>query len=220
MLFTGFTPATIDFMWNIRHNNNKAWFEAHKTDFQRDLQTPLKQLIQDVYERITPYYSEYALVTKVGRIYKDARRVRDGMPYRDSLWCSIERPGTNDEVGDGILTFWFELGPESWTYGLGYYAPKAAVMEKVRKKIDENPKEFERLVDLLDSQKEFILEGPGYARPKTAPTPKTQDWYNKKSFSLIHHGQTVEELFDAKLVDRIADSWESLKPFYDYFSTI
>ena len=42
--FTGFTPQTIDFMWNLRFNNNKPWFEAHKDEFICDLQTPMKAL--------------------------------------------------------------------------------------------------------------------------------------------------------------------------------
>jgi hypothetical protein len=31
-MFEGFSQATIDFMWNIRLNNNKEWFEAHKDE--------------------------------------------------------------------------------------------------------------------------------------------------------------------------------------------
>ena len=29
-MFTGFTDETVDFMWGIRFNNERAWFEAHK----------------------------------------------------------------------------------------------------------------------------------------------------------------------------------------------
>ena len=47
-MFTGFSQKTIDFMWNIRLNNNKQWFEAHKDDFKRDFQTPMKELGQHV----------------------------------------------------------------------------------------------------------------------------------------------------------------------------
>ena len=32
-MFTGFTDATVDFMWGIRFNNERAWFEAHKEDY-------------------------------------------------------------------------------------------------------------------------------------------------------------------------------------------
>ena len=29
-MFQGFSGATVDFMWGIRFNNEKGWFEAHK----------------------------------------------------------------------------------------------------------------------------------------------------------------------------------------------
>jgi len=218
IMFTGFSQATIDFMWNIRLNNNKPWFEEHKDEYKSDLHAPMKALGQEVYARLTADYGKRGFVHKLSRIYKDARRVRDGNPYRDHLWFSVERPSAEGEESSGVLTFWFDLNPEGWSYGLGYYAAKAATMEKLRKTIDEKPKKFEKLIDLLNSQDEFKLEGDSYARQKQAPTAKTQEWYNKKSFSLIHYGENSDELFERKFADRLVSGYEFLMPFYDYFA--
>ena len=117
------------------------------------------------------------------------------------------------------MTFWYDLNPEGWSYGLGYYAAKSVTMEKLRARIDDNPKAFEKLIDLLGSQDEFKLDGPEYARVKPAPTPKTQEWYNKKSFSLIHFGEINEELFSPEFSDRLVNGYKFLMPFYDYFAT-
>ena len=217
-MFTGFSQNTIDFMWNIRMNNNKTWFEAHKDEFKRDFQTPMKELGQEVFAKVTADCGERGLIHKLSRIYKDARRVRDGNMYRDALWFSIEKPSAEGEESSGVLTFWFDLNPEGWSYGLGYYAAKAATMEKLRKRIDGNPKEFEKLMKPLGSQDEFKLDGPEYARQKQAPTPKIQEWYNKKSFSLIHLGQIGDELFSREFADRLVSGYKFLMPFYDYFA--
>ena len=32
-MFTGFTPETIDFLWGIRMNNNREWFQANKKQY-------------------------------------------------------------------------------------------------------------------------------------------------------------------------------------------
>ena len=32
-MFTGFTDETVDFMWGIRFNNERTWFEAHKETY-------------------------------------------------------------------------------------------------------------------------------------------------------------------------------------------
>jgi len=198
-------------------NNNKDWFEAHRDDFMRDFQLPMKELGQEVFTRITADYGERGFIHKLSRIYKDARRVRDGSFYRDNLWFSVEKPYDEDMENSGVLTFWFDLNPEGWSYGLGYYAAKAATMEKLRKRIDGNPKGFEKLVDLLGSHGEFKLDGPEYARQKQAPTLKTQEWYNKKSFSLIHFGEINDELFSREIAGRLLSGYKFLMPFYDYF---
>jgi len=196
--FTGFTQATIDFMWNLRLNNNKPWFEEHKQDFKANFQTPMKALGAEVFERIATDFPNRNFIHKVSRIYKDARRVRDGEPYRTNLWFSIERPVPENESWTSTPVFWFELTPDNWSYGLGYYAARAETMAKFRARMTLNPKAFEKLVAPIDRQDEFVLEGDEYKRRKESPTPKTAAWYNMKSFSLICNRPHGDELFSAE----------------------
>ena len=41
-MFTGFTDATVDFLWGIRFNNERPWFEAHKETYLSELYRHLK----------------------------------------------------------------------------------------------------------------------------------------------------------------------------------
>jgi len=215
---TGFSPRTIDFIWNLRLNNNKPWFEAHKEEFLRDFQRPMKALGQTVFERVEADFGDRGFIHKVSRIYKDARRVHNGEPYKTSLWFSIERP--SEEEWTSTPVFWFDLGPESWSYGMGYGGARPETMAKLRARIDQNPKAFEKLIAPLDGQDGFVLDGPEYARKKEAPTSKTAVWYNRKSFSLIHMQPNGEELFSPDLADRLVAGYTFLMPFYDYFITL
>ena len=216
-MFTGFSPQTIDFMWNLRLNNNKAWFEANKESFKQDFQGPMKALGHDVFENIARDYSKHGFIHKVSRIYKDARRIRDGEPYRCNLWFSIEKPS---EEWTCTPVFWFELSPEEWSYGLGYYQARPITMAKFRARIDHAPGEFEKLIATLERQDEFILNGDEYKRKKETASDKMSAWYNKKSFSLIHTQQNGNELFSPKLAERIVKGYQFLMPFYDYFITL
>jgi len=216
-VFEGFSQKTIDFMWGLRFNNDKQWFQEHKDDFTRDFQSPMKALGREVFERVSSDFSSFGFIHKLSRIYKDARRVRGGEPYRTNLWFSIERPS---EQWTSTPVFWFELAPENWSYGLGYYDARAMTMAKHRARIDSNPKRFEGFVTRLEQQDEFVLEGPEYARKKDAPSPMVTAWYNKKSFSLVHNQQNGEELFSAGLVDRLVNGYTFLMPFYEYFVTL
>jgi len=216
-IFTGFTPATIDFMWNLRLNNEKAWFEANKERFQQDFQGPMKALGAEVFGRIAADYGEHSFIHKVSRIYRDARRVRGGEPYRCNMWFSIERPS---EEWTSTPVFWFDLSPENWSYGLGYYQAKSMTMAKFRARIDRDPKKFEGLIAPLEKQNEFVIEGDEYKRKKEAPSSKTAAWYNRKSFSLIHQQKNGDELFSRELADRLVSGYQFLMPFYDYFITL
>jgi len=216
-MFNGFSQNTIDFMWNLRLNNEKAWFEANKESFIQDFQRPMKALAQEVYERIAAGYPKHGFNHKISRIYKDARRVRDGEPYRCNLWFTIEKPSVE---WTATPVFWFELAPETWRYGLGYYQAKPMTMEKFRARIDRNTAAFEKLIAPLEKQDEFVLDGDEYKRAKVAPSPKTADWYNKKSLILVHEQKNDEDLFSPKLADRLVGGYKFLMPFYDYFITL
>ena len=194
-MFEGFSPRTIEYMFNLRFNNNRIWFEEHKDEFQREFQNPMKQLGQEVFTQLNEDYEHYGFKHKVSRIYKDARRVRGGEPYRTNLWFSIEKPS---EEWTSTPVFWFELAPEEWSYGLGYYSAKPTTMLNLRARIDSETKKFEKLIAPFEKQDEFILDGPEYARKKEAPTAKTEQWYNKKSFSLVHSQQNGGKVIFSK----------------------
>jgi len=216
-MFRGFSQQTIDFMWNLRFNNNKTWFEANKETFVEVFQAPMKALGREVFERITAEHGDLGLVHKVSRIYKDARRVKDGEPYRCNLWFSMERPS---EEWTATPVFWFELAPEGWSYGMGYYQARPITMAKLRARIDRAPKQFEELIAPLEQQSEFVLEGEEYKRQKEAPTDKAAGWYNKKSFALTHRQKNGKELFSAKLADHLVAGYQFLMPFYAYVATL
>ena len=177
----------------------------------------MKELGQEVFKQIATEHAKYGFIHKVSRIYKDARRVRGGEPYRCNMWFSIEKPS---EQWTSTPVFWFELSPDGWSYGLGYYQAKAMTMAKLRARIDRNPKVFEKLIAPLDSQDEFTLDGEEYKRKKEAPYLKVSDWYNKKSFSLVHNQHNGEELYSRELVSRLVSGYKFLMPFYDYFITL
>ena len=216
-MFNGFSHRTIDFMWNLRLNNNKTWFEAHKNDFQQDFQTPMKLLGREVFEQISKEFTHHGFIHKVSRIYKDARRVRDGEPYRCNLWFSIEKPS---EEWTSTPVFWFELSPDDWCYGLGYYHARPITMAKLRARINSNPQKFEQLIAPLENQDEFVLDAAEYKRKKQSPTLKTATWCNSKTFALIHRGQHSDELFSPELANRIINGYRFLMPLYDYFITL
>jgi uncharacterized protein (TIGR02453 family) len=217
-MFQGFTDQTVDFMWGIRFNNERGWFLDHKQEYLDFFYTPMRELANELYAWMAEKLPDLALECKVSRIYKDARRLHGSGPYRDHLWLSLQQP---TEAYTTAPCFWFELGPELWSYGLGYYLMKPVDMAKLRARMDASPEEMARLTRRLSRQKEFALEGREYKRPRgPAPLKILEPWYLKKDFALSHEEKLSEELFSRELVDHLKRGFEFLIPGYRYFSTL
>ena len=142
-MFQGFSDAAIDFMWGVRFNNERGWFNEHKQEYQTYFYEPMRELAQDVFQRLDKRYPDVGLFCKVSRIYRDARRLHGRGPYKDHLWFCIRGPG---EQWHDHPTFWFELAPEQWSYGLGFWCAQAATMAKFRARLDRDPKQAEQLI--------------------------------------------------------------------------
>ena len=217
-MFTGFTDETVDFMWGIRFNNERSWFEAHKQTYLTQFYQPMKELADEIYAFLQERRPDYGLIRKVTRIYRDARRLHGRGPYKESLWFSVEQP---TEQWTAHPTFWFELMPEGWTYGMGYYMPKPVTMAKLRARIDRDPKTMMDLTARLARQKEFVLETEDYKKPRSAaPAPELEPWYQMKSFVICHNDKLTDELFNREVVAHLQKGYEFLLPYYDYFVTL
>ena len=217
-MFTGFTDETVDFMWGIRFNNERTWFEAHKDVYLTQFYQPMRELSAELYDFIREKRSDYGLISKVTRIYRDARRLHGRGPYKDSLWFSVEQPS---EQWTAHPTLWFELSPDGWYCGMGYYMPKPLTMAKLRARIDRDPKTMEALTRRLNGQQELTLETEDYKRPRAAaPSPLLEPWYKMKSFSILHQDKLTEELFSREIVDHLKRDFEFLLPYYDYVVTL
>ena len=216
-MFQGFSQGTVDVLWGIRFNNERSWFLAHKEEFQQQVDAPLRALADQVGQTIAEEFPKLGLQTKVSRIYRDARRLFGRGPYKDHLWMSLVRPHV--EVGSEPV-FWFELEPEGWSCGMGFWMAPAVTMAKFRARMDRDPKPMEQLTRRLNKQDQFILEGEDYKRPKSAPSPLLQPWYNKKSFALSHSAPHEELLWSHELADVLVDSYEFLLPYYQYILSL
>ena len=43
-MFTGYSGETLDFMWGIRFNNDRTWFNQHKEEYLQYLYQPTSLL--------------------------------------------------------------------------------------------------------------------------------------------------------------------------------
>lgn len=218
-MFQGFTPESIEFLWGVRFNNERPWFEARKQQYLDLIQEPLRQLGAELQQEVVRRHPKRQFNLHVSRIYRDARRLHGRGPYKDHMWIVLHLP-SQDTNGSSAPAFYFEIAPEYYSIGMGFYSATPLTMAKLRARIDRDPKPMERLARRLSRQKNYVLEGECYRRPKGEKGRLLDPWYNRKNIALAWDRPCEGSLFERRLLEEIVDGVDFLMPFFDYFSTL
>jgi uncharacterized protein (TIGR02453 family) len=103
--FAGFSPDAIQFLADLAENNDRAWFQPRKAEFERLLKEPLEAMIAALADELAARNVPMLADPKRApfRIYRDVRFSKDKSPYKTHLGASFpwveDAPGT--EVGGG-----------------------------------------------------------------------------------------------------------------------
>ena len=208
-MFNGFTPAAGDFLWELAFNNERVWFNEHKEQFEQTVNEPFKALAAETQALMCSRFPEMDCRLHVSRIYRDARRLFGRGPYKDHLWFTL----WTGEDRHSSPVFWFELSPASYSYGVGFYTATAEQMAALRRYIDANPAEMERLAKRV-AKSEYHLEGEPYKRLKKDVGDVLNPWYNRKWISLCAEYDHGGALYTNELPHVLLDAYEKLMPVY------
>ncbi len=211
-MFTGFTPETFDFLWGIRMNNNRDWFQEHKKQYVDTLYEPMKALGKELFE---PFLEKSGDLLKVSRIYRDAR-LHHPDPYKESLWICIRQ---DVEWWAENPCLYFEITPEGVSYGFFIWKARSSTMEAFRQHISARPDEFLKLIEETEREVGSPITAACYKRPKPAEDPRLQRFFGwKEQIGCVIDEDPGENLFGPELKDRVKEHFEKLIPLYDYFN--
>jgi len=214
-MFKGFSQQTGDFMLGLMFNNERPWFESHRTEYEEYLLKPFKALASDTAELMLSRHPDMGLDLHVARIYRDARRLHGRGPYKEHLWFSLKN-------WDGLLRgpmFWFEVGAVDYSFGMGFYTASTAQMDSYRKSIEANPARFLRIIRGIAAHPEFESDVELYARQKKDMGEELNPWYNCRRVGAACTREFDGELFSEKLPVILADAFDALMPLYEYLMT-
>ena len=211
-MFTGFTPESIDFLWGIRMNNNREWFQANKRQYVDTLYEPMKALGKDLFQ---PFMEQRGNILKVSRIYRDAR-LHHPDPYKESLWLCIRQDAENWAENPCLF---FEINPEGVDYGFSFWRPKTASMEAFRRHITAYPDEFLNMIRSVEDAVGMAVTADLYKRPKATDNPALAPYFAwKQGIGCIRHEDPGEAIFGPQLEEKVAAFFEQLLPLYDFFN--
>lgn len=215
-MFEGFTPAAGEFLLALKFNNERPWFLAHKDEFETLVNQPFKALALATADEMARREPALGLNLHVARIYRDARRLHGGGPYKEHLWFSLKD-------WDGLLRgpmFWFEVGAADYSFGMGFYSCSAAQMAAFRQSIDANPARFTRLIRPLAALGGCEIDNDPYAKPKKDMGELLNPWYNGRRVGVVCSREFGGDLFSPELPRLLADEFQRLLPLYRYLMEV
>lgn len=216
-MFQGFSEETIKYLNELKMNNNKQWFEENRERYREFLLAPMQQLAAalgpfmlsiDPLLEINPKRS-------ISRINRDVRFSRDKSPYRANMWISFKRAYLDWKEEP---VYFFEIFPDRYRYGMGFYNIPREALYRLRSMIDENNREFARVHSIYSKQDSFILDGEKYKRIINPELPEElNDWYQRKEIYFSCNRKIDEQLFSSELVKDITEGFKLLQPMYEFF---
>lgn len=220
--FSGFSVNSVKFLKELRGHNNRAWFESHRDKYENHLLLPLRCLVMDLGPTmltVDPLFEIRPAVNRtISRIQRDLRFSRNRTPFRTSVWITFKHSGSNRPDRPA---YFFEIGPEYYRYGMGFYAAPAGTMSALRDRINTQPERFRQMVSFLSRQKEMVVEGEIYRRPPSSG--KDQDflnWVQRKNVYVVCKRSIDDRLFSRKILTELKARFLMLKPLYQYFSEL
>ncbi len=232
--FTGFRPEAIQFLADLASNNDRAWFQPRKGEYERLLKEPLEALIATLADRFAargipiradPGRSPF-------RIYRDVRFSKDKSPYKTNLGASF--PWIGEGPSDGVGRShsgnvhssggYFHLQPGEIYVGGGIWRPEKPWIDAFRRHVADEPAEIQALVAEPSFQRMFgSLSTDGHALQRV-PTGFSPDHPAADLLKLkdVVFGRRLadKDATSAKLPDLIADTFETAMPVMRYLAAI
>lgn len=213
--------STIQFLKNLKKNNNKEWFEKNRKQYEQAKQDFL-ELTSEVLKKAGANDATIANLDPkkcVFRINRDVRFSKDKSPYKTNMGMHFSKGGKN-AMSAG---YYFHLEPEACFIGGGIYMPMPDEMKKIRQEIDYNWAAFKKIIthkkfvaafNDLSKTGEFSLSRPPKGYDETNPAI---EYLKLKSFTTSTSLQDTD-LTDKMLVKKIVTAFETMKPLIDFLN--
>jgi uncharacterized protein (TIGR02453 family) len=211
-------PSSFKFLEQLKKNNNREWFNAHKDTFLQEQE----QVISFVDNLLNLLREHDEIETADGkhamqRIYRDTRFSSDKTPYK-THWSGNFTRATKFRRGG----YYFQLAPgESFISG-GFWGPNADDLKRVREDIAFDSTPIRKIL----KQKNFISSFGELRGEQLKSAPKGFD-KEHEAVDLLRYKQfllrryfTDEEVMSRNFLKEADKTYQHMRPFFDYMSEV
>ena len=215
---TTIPASALTLLLELKQNNNRDWFNAHKEAFatqQSYIETFAGSLL-------TAMSSHDLIETPSGkkslhRIYRDTRFSKDKTPYKNN-WSGSFTRATKQRRGG----YYFHIEPGNSFIAGGFWAPNTSDLKRIRDDISYDPAPLRKILNSKSFKETFgTLQGE---QLKTAPkgfdpTNEAIDLLRYKQFLLIRPF-TDKDTASNSFLEQANNTFKAMRPFFDYMSDV
>lgn len=213
MEFKGFSKKTLPFLSSIRKNNNKEWFEAHRTEYEELILNPSRAFVVEMGEHLQALEPTINAIPKINkslyRIYRDTRRMganKEPIKHRIGV---IFWQGNNKRMQSS--SFYMHFSPDELMVATGVKWFEKPMLDAYREYILDDSKRIE-LDTILASirAKGYTHLEKGYKR---YPRGFKEDM--PSSDLSLYKGMATFKILDPHLIEKGEELVDTLYKIYE-----
>lgn len=220
--FTGFPPQSIDFLANLAANNDRAWFESHKEEYQQALLEPAQAFVRELGEKLQTISDAIRTDDRANgsgvlmRIHRDTRFSKDKSPYKTNIsgmfWAG-EKKTTSPAFG-----FQLEAAGMALMGGIFKFTPSMLAAYRAAVQAERTGQALVEILVTLRAAGNYRIEGEHYKR-----VPRGFDPDHPRADLLRHDGLyasppsiAVNEVHGAGLIDLCYAHFHTMAPLFHW----
>jgi uncharacterized protein (TIGR02453 family) len=209
------------FLRQLKRNNNRDWFQANKSRYERDVRDPMLRFIADFGPRLNRISTHFIADPRpIGgslfRIHRDVRFSKDKSPYKIMAAAQFRHEDGKDVHAPG---FYLHLEPASVFFGAGLWHPDNKTLAKIRDAIVENPTRWKRIISARTFRSNCTLGGDSLKKPPRGYDPdhpfvedlKRKDFVTMTAFS-------EEDVCSTDFLNQFTSACRRTAPFVEFLT--
>jgi uncharacterized protein (TIGR02453 family) len=210
--------STIDFLKALSKNNNREWFNEHKSNYLK-AQENMSEFVDELIHEMNKHDELESTTGKKSlyRIYSDVRFSKDKSPYKARFAFGFQRATKYRRGG-----YYVNLNPGNSFMACGFFNPNSEDLKRIREDIQLNYKTWKKLL----SNKSIKTNFGEMIGEKVASSPRGYE-KNHPAIDLLKHKQfifridfTDKEVLSENFSKTINANFKAIRPFLNYMSEV
>lgn len=165
--YATFKPESIEFLHELKKNNNRDWFNENKTRYEEDVLDVALNFIQSMHDPLQEFAPHFTAIPKrmggsLMRVYRDTRFSKNKTPYKTNIGIQFRHEQAKDVHAPG---FYVHIDPDEVFLGVGLWRPESTALAAIRDRISNKQAEWLRARDDKAFKRHFHLGGQSLTRP-------------------------------------------------------